>query len=218
MNIADFILIAFLLLMLLIGISKGFVKMAISFLSGIVAFIVAFIFSKPIAGLLDSMAIFDGAKLRIENFFSDRFDTTAESVESTIISMEYPEFVKEFLLDKFSDSSQTLDAGLKTLSENIFNLLLVALSFIILLVSIRIALFFLEKIIQGSFSKIKVLNVTNKLLGAAFSTLQATLIVYVVLGIIALISSRMPDLTETISESLIVSKIYYNNFMVGIFF
>jgi len=218
MNIADFILIVFLLLMIILGISKGFVKMAISFLSGIVAFIAAFILSKPIAGFLETLSIFDGAKLKIENFLTGKFDTTAESIESAITSMEYPGFVKEFLLEKFSDTGQTLETGLQTLAGNIFNLMLVALSFIILLVSIRIAFFFLEKIIEGSFAKIKVLNVTNKLLGAAFSTLQAVLVVYIVLGIIALLSSRMPAITETISESIIVSKIYYNNFMVGIFF
>jgi len=218
MNIADFVLIAFLGLMLLIGISVGFVKMAISFLSGIVSFVIAVMFARPIADILNGFAIFDGAKKGIENFFIGNADSATNSVSQTINSMSQPQFIKEMLLRSISDTSQPLTTGAQALANDVFRLMLIAIAFIVVLIILRIIFFLIGKVIEKSFSKIKILNATNRILGAAFSLLQAALIIYIVLGIISLAGARMPGIVAEISQSAIVSRLYYNNLLMQIFF
>lgn len=217
MNIADIILVVFVGLMILLGFSKGFVKMALSFLSGILALVASLILARPIAAALASLSVFDGARQRIADFFESHADFASQSIAQAIEAMKLPSFIEESLLENFSDTTGSLESGLQVLSENVFIFILTAIVFILLVVGIRVGLYFVEKAFNATFARIKVLNITNRFLGCAFSFLQTVLIVYTVLGIIALIGARMPGLIENIDNSLMVSRLYYNNFLMNIF-
>lgn len=217
MNIADYILIGFVALMLFIGFYKGFAKMAISFLSGIVSFVVALYLATPLANLIDSWKVFDPAKEKIQNFFESGATYTTDNVQQTIEGISAPDFIKNILLSSFADKNEPIDSAVTMLTDKVFNLMLLGIAFIAILIILRIAFFFIEKIIVVTVSKVKVLNMTNRILGGAFSLLQAALLVYIILGIIALMSSGMLDTVDTISESLIVSKLYNNNILMKIF-
>lgn len=214
MNTADIILLAFILLMIILGLYKGFVKMAIGLLTGIAAFIASAFLARPIANALREFSVFDGAKTAIQKFFTDKSDAATKSITQTVNDIAMPEFMKESLLKGFPDPSQTLKSGADTLADKVFFLMLIGIAFILLLIVIRIAFFIIEKSMEGAFKKIKILDATNRVLGAAFSLLQSALIIYIVLAIIALLASRMPSVVSMISESSIVSKLYFNNVLL----
>jgi uncharacterized membrane protein required for colicin V production len=214
MNTADIVLLTFILLMIVLGLYKGFVKMAIGLLTGIAAFIASAFLARPIATALREFSVFDGAKTAIQKFFTDKSDAATKSITQTVNDIAMPEFMKESLLKGFPDPSQTLKSGADTLADKVFFLMLIGIAFILLLIVIRIAFFILEKSMEGAFKKIKILDATNRVLGAAFSLLQSALIIYIVLAMIALLASRIPSIVSVISESTIVSKLYFNNVLL----
>jgi uncharacterized membrane protein required for colicin V production len=214
MNTADIVMIVFILLMLVIGFSKGFVKMAIGLLTGIAAFIASAFLARPIANALREFAIFDGAKSAIQKFFTDKSDAATKTIAQTVNDIVMPDFMKQSLLKDFPNPSQTLKAGADTLADKVFFLMLMCIAFVLLLIVIRIVFFIIEKSMESAFKKIKILDATNRILGAAFSLLQSALVIYIVLAIIALLASRIPSIVSVISDSSIVSKLYFNNVLL----
>lgn len=216
MNIADIILLGFILFMIVLGLYKGFVKMAIGLLAGIAAFIASAFLARPIANALSGFSIFDGAKTAIQKFFTDKSDSATKTITQTVNDIAMPDFMKESLLKGFPDPSQTLRTGADTLADKVFFLMLLGIAFVLLLIVIRMIFFIIEKSMEGAFKKIKILDATNRVLGAAFSLLQSVLMIYIILAIIALLASRLPSVVSMISESSLVSKLYFNNLLLEI--
>lgn len=214
MNIADIVMIVFIISMLLFGIFKGFVKMIIDLVSSLAAFIAAIFLSKTIASVIQDFPIFDGMKKGIQEFFTNNADLASKNVTQTVEGINLPVFVKNYILKDFPDPAQAINAGAQELADRVFYLMLLAIVGIILFIVIRIAFYFLEMVFEKTFNKIRILDAINKIFGGIFGVANAILILYVVLAIAALLASRMPTLMSYISDSAIVSKLYYNNLLM----
>ncbi len=216
MNLADYIFFAFVAVMVLFGIYKGFVRMIVDLLSNIVSFIAAVLLSRPIAGAIQDFAIFDGMKKGIQEFFTNNADLASKNVSQTIDGIILPKFIKDFILKDFPDTAQAVNSGAQALAERIFYLMLLAVICIAIFIIVRVAFYFVETAIEKVFKKIKVLDMTNKFLGAFFGIADAILFVYVILAIAALLASQLPGITRMVSESAVVSKFYFNNLLLMI--
>lgn len=216
MNIADLVMVVFVAAMILFGIKKGFIKMIIDFMSSIVAFFAAAFFSRSIAGAIQDFAIFNGMKKGIQEFFTNNADLASKNVTQAIDGIAIPQIIKNYILKDFPDPAQTLNSGAQALADRVFYLMLLAIVCIALFILIRVAFYFVEATIEKIFEKIKILDVINKFLGAFVGLANAILIIYVVLAIVVLLSSRIPEITSTISESAVLSKLYFNNLLIMI--
>lgn len=214
MNIADIVMMILIISMLLFGIFKGFVKMVIDLISSLAAFIAAIYLSKTIAGVIKDFPIFDGMKNSVQEFFTNNASFASKNVTETINAINLPEFIKNYILKDFPDPTQAINSGALELADRVFYLMLLAIVAIILFIVIRIAFYFLEMVFEKTFNKIKILDAINKIFGGAFGVANALLILYVALAIAALLASRMPGLISLISDSAVVSKLYYNNLLL----
>jgi uncharacterized membrane protein required for colicin V production len=216
MNIADAVLIIFILGMIVLGIMKGFASMVISLFAGIIAFLISAILARPIATLLSAWSLFDGLREKIRDFFLNTAESAASSIQQIVDNLGVPEFIRDSLL-KDMDPGQSILAAAQQLADRVFYYILLAIAFIFLLIVIRILFSLVEKAFEGIFTKVKLLDVANKVLGALFSLVQSALVIYIVLGILAMIASGIPGTISVITESVLVSKIYYNNLLLQIF-
>ena len=216
MNIADYILIIFIGVMLIFGIYKGFVKMVVDLLSNIVSFLVAVVLSRTIAGAIADFAIFDGMKKGIQDFFTNNASLASKNVSQTVDGIVLPQFIKDFLLKGFPDTTQTINNGAQALSERVFYLMLLAIVCIAIFIVVRVAFYFIETAIEKIFKKIKILDMGNKILGGALGVADAVLITYIILAIVTLLASQMPSIVSSVSESSVTSKLYFNNLLLMI--
>ena len=216
MNIADYIFFLFIAAMILFGIFKGFVGMIVDLLSNIVSFIAAVFFSRALTGAIQDFPIFDGMKKAIQEFFTNNAALASKNVTQTIDGIALPQFVKDFILKDFPNSGQSVNNAAQTLAERVFYLMLLAIVCIAIFIIVRVAFYFVETVIMKVFKKIKILDVTNKILGAFLGLADGILILYIILAIITLISARVPSITQAVSDSAIVSKFYFNNLLLMI--
>lgn len=216
MNIADYILFIFIAAMILFGIYKGFVGMIVDLLSNIVSFIAAVFFAKALTGAIQNFPIFDGMKKAIQEFFTNNADLASKNVTQTVDGIALPQFIKDFILKDFPNSGESVNIGAQSLAERVFYLMLLAIVCLVIFIIVRVAFYFVETVIMKIFKKVKILDAVNKILGAVLGVADAVLILYVVLAIITLLSTRIPSITSVVSDSAIVSKFYFNNLLLMI--
>ena len=216
MNIADYVLFVFIAAMILFGIYKGFAGMVVDLLSNIVSIIVAVVFSRALTGAIKDLPLFDGMKKAIQEYFTNNAALASKNVSQTVDGITLPQFIKNFILKEFPNSGQSLNNGAQTLSEYVFYLMLLAIVCLAIFIMVRVAFYFVEVATMKLFRKIKILDVTNKILGALFGIANAVLILYIALAILALLSTRVPTVTQAVSDSAIVSKFYFNNLLLMI--
>ncbi|MDD2392657.1 MAG: CvpA family protein [Eubacteriales bacterium] len=214
MNITDIVFVLFVGLLIVIGVVKGFVRTVIDLISGFVAFVAALILSRPIAHLLADMTYFDPAKQRISDFFNDRASGAADTVTKAVNGLSVPEFISEYILKDIPDSSTLLSDGVQYVSSAFFTLMLTAIVFVVILIIIRMLFFFLAKSFESLFKKVKVLRTTDKLLGALLGALNALFITLIILSVVAMAASKFPKFIDSISDSLIVSRLYNDNLLL----
>lgn len=214
MNIADYIMFGFLALVVFYGIKKGLIKMVINFFSNIIAFLAAAFLAKPIVGYIGDFSIFNGFRKGIEEFFTNNADLVNKNVQQTIDGIAIPDFVKEQIMKGFPDPAQSINAGAKALSERVFQMILLGFVCIAIFILIRIALYFVEAAIEKLFEKIKIFDMANKILGGVVGFADAVLMIYLFLAVLMIVASRMPALTEYVTDSAVVGKLYYNNLLV----
>ncbi len=216
MNLADLGLFVFIIAMLLFGIKKGFVKMVIDLLSNILSFIFAVFFARTIATAVQDFSIFDGMKKCIQEFFTHNADLASKNVTQTINGLALPDFIKRYVLKDFPNPSQTINSGATILAERVFHLMLLAIVCIALIIIIRVGFYFIDVAIEKFLEKIEILSMVNKFLGGILGVANGLLIVYIALAIIALLASRMPDITSSVVTSSVLSKLYNNNLLLMI--
>ncbi|MHB1453501.1 MAG: CvpA family protein [Saccharofermentanales bacterium] len=214
MNPADICFLIFIVLLTVIGMFKGFVRMIVDLFSGIIAFVAAVVLSGPIASALGGMSLFDSSKEKIRTFFLDHAANASETVGKAVAKLQIPEFIKSFILKDAGDPAALIGSGVDTLADKVFMMMLTAVIFIVIMVIIRIVFFILEKSIEGIFKKVKLLNATNKILGGALGFVNAIFTVYIILAILAMTSSTFPQTVSYITESILVSRLYFNNLLL----
>ena len=214
MNIADYIMFICIGLAVFYGIKKGFIKMIVNLLSSIAAFLIAVFSARAITAAIRDFSIFDGFRKGIQEFFTNNADLVNKNVRQAVESIALPEFIKNSLLKDFPDPSQTINAGAQALAERVFDLILLGIVCIALFIVVRIAFCFLETILEKILGKIKILDAANKVLGGVMGFADAVLILYFALAVITLLASRFPGLVHYVTDSEVVSKLYFNNLLL----
>lgn len=218
MNYVDIIFILFLGIFAAVGVIKGFVKTVIDFASGIIAFLVAGIFAKPIAVFLSGLSVFEPGQKKIELFLMEKAGGASSTAEKILSDIKIPDFVSKYLINNMDGSATKMQDIISELASGLYVLFLTAIVFIVILIIVRIIFFLLDKTIKALFKKVKLLKNTDKALGGILGLLNALFIVSLILALIALGSSKLPGITNAVSQSLLVDKIYQNNILLKLFY
>ena len=204
--IIDVVLVAFIALFTFIGYKQGLVKAAIKILSFFIAIIIAFVLYKPVSNfLIKNTNIDEKIKgIMVENVKLDEKEETSDS-----------NIVKQNLSNKIiAGTNDTIEEV-----SNSFTVKIIEIGVIIALYIIaRIALIFVTKL-ADLITKIPGIKQINAFGGIIYGFIKGVLLVYIILGIIYLVSPMIKSNTfKEIDNTIITKEIYNNNVLLKLVF
>lgn len=203
-----------------LGLKKGFVKMAFSVASTIVALLVAMIFSPVVAGMMKSneniVGFFDEKIGAIINFTSDEAEEETESKQESLIeSLPLPETFKDTLLE-----NNTAEAYMELQANNfkefvcrqITNVIINAIAFVITLILAIIGLIVLCFALN-LLTKLPLLKQVNTTAGLAIGLVEGVLVVWILFVILTMFAGSEfgSKALALISENPLLNFLYKNN-------
>lgn len=225
--ILDIIIVAFIAILVIVGIKRGIAATLLNLLSVAAAGLLAYIGSKLVAGWIYSAFI----SRTVTESVSETVSNSAQNAE--IISQEaidnLPDFIKGLLsafgiqTDAFNDSAaqavqNNSDALAKTVDDTISPVVISVLS-VVLLVVMFIVFLIICKFIARRLVRLfdlPVISAVNRLLGGTLGFLEGAAIC-----LVAILACRVllpytaePLITpEMIDQSIIFKAVYYSDFM-----
>lgn len=199
--IIDLVLVLIIALFTFIGYKQGLVKAAIKIFSFFIAIAIALILYKPISNIVIEKTTVD-----------DKIKSTM--VENVKINEEENEESKEGSNILKNNLTNKIIAGANDTMEQIagaFTIKIIEIGVILLLYVIaRIVLKFISAL-TDLITKLPIIKQINKAGGTVYGFLKGIIIVYVLLGIIYLISPAIKSNALNEIDNTIITKYVYNN-------
>ena len=218
--ITDGIVAAIVLIFVLVGVKKGFIKSVLSFFGTIVALIVAFIFCKQFAGILDDkFSLLSKLAGIVENTLDNNskfaIELSAGAIQESLEAANIPGFMVSLIMQLPVVINNTYPAGTTVatlVAPVIANYILLLISFLGLFIIFKIVLIIL-KLFADSIKKVKIIDVVDKLLGLVVGVIEATIVIYISLTVISFFPTVMSKPMQGINESQITKYLYESDIL-----
>ncbi len=220
MNEFDILVIAILLIMVVVGFSKGFIRTLYTFLAFMVTFVLTYYFYPYVTQfLMTSTSLYTSLSEKISEVLnlSDLMNNMMgrEEQVNAIGSLSLPEQMKEMLVAN-NNSEMFHLLGASSFEDYISGMLATWVINLISFIGLFILISLILSIVFGIIdlvSKLPLLNITNKaaggLLGAIFGI---GIVLIVMMGISMIITSgTKPEWITMMDESSVAKLFYYNN-------
>ena len=232
-DIISIVYVAIIVLFALIGLKRGFFKTLVSFLKGIISFVVSIFLCEPLAKLLTNSTIGANVVIKISDVLNSKgglFTATITNenkealLSQALNQIKVPNGLHDFLTSLVvvpSEGSVTIG---EALALSITYYVFIAITFLVLLILVRIAVKLISKMFK-SLEQIPFVGILNKLLGTVLNAFIGLVIVclisYAITCIIPLNNEVSTFLVETMrledQEVFTISKYFYeNNFLLVI--
>ena len=208
--IVDLIIGVIIILFLIIGYKKGLVFCLINLATFIVAIVLAFALCSPVAELVKNTTDIDeNMKAFIVSHMpgGDEIDLKANE--------QLPDPIKNAIDDSVTAINEAKEKAIDATATEITNNVLKAICFVAIFFLVKILMWVL-KLVSRIFTKIPVIEQINSLGGMIVGTLEGIIIVYVVFGVISLISPMLTNtaIVDSINGSFFGKMMYNNNIVV----
>ena len=217
--ILDIVVILFAILMLIICARKGFINCFFGAISTVIALLVAITFAKSFVASTDGVfgleSIIQG---KLEEAFAQIHgfdaDVSKSGVEKALEEQNVSALLAGLVM-KIVGKQDSIEAGTTLamlLGEVTADFAITLIAGIILYIITKICLGFLSGVLNVFAENINLVNSTNIILGAVLGFLWAMLIVCAILAALAIFPNE--GITEYLSKTLFVGKLYENNPLV----
>lgn len=210
--ITDLILIAIVMVFVIIGYVKGLTGSLIKLASFIVAVVLALILYKPLSNVaMQKTQIDEKIETAIIQNFSKTENQNEENMPTTLV-----ESINNKIEKETTDARNEIVE--KTAKSTTLTIMRVGTAIAIYL-AVRLVLFIVSVLAKG-ITQLPLLKEVDKAGGIAYGLVQGIVMVYVLLGIISLISVVWPNnpAVEAISQSYIGLILYNNNIILKLIF
>lgn len=219
--IIDIIIAAILLLNMIFGARRGFVKTVYKFLKVIIAFAVSYMFANPLAQYLKTTElynnIFDGIKENVGTYVSQNL-TPDFSGAATETGAEFSKLLSlmgitpEQLADEYQKVAGTQEAGdriTEFIVEPACNGIVTVISFIAIFVASLFVLYILMKLLN-LFASIPGIKFLNKTLGLASGIVVALVQIFVLSALFELALPYLSGLGIGIDKDAVATSALYS--------
>ena len=226
--IATIIVILILLFCFFYGFKRGFLKIVLTTLALVVTIVAAGVLAPHLSKWLGTTFIGTGIEKSINSYMDKKIDSsteelvnkTKEAQEAVIDALPLPKFLKNDISKKNEESEyKLLDVTTfkEYVSTRLSNIILQALSYIILLVVIYAVLRIVLRII-GVIGRIPIIGGINRLLGGILCLIEGLLILWCICFLVTAISGSEfgQSVVKVINESPLLKLIYDNNLLVTV--
>lgn len=215
-NIIDFIVIGIMILFMIEGTVKGFVRSIFGLLSFILSILIAKLLYSDLAVILKTTTNMDeNLKVWIlERLGGNMGEKVADLSSSQLSSLKIPELLHSDFLVKLHEGNLTESLQIQ-ITQLLSDLMINILAVFIIFFASQIVFWLLEKILN-LFTKLPVISQLNRFLGFIFGSLKGVVILYISFALLIPILSFVPQqgITDKINESIIGSELYNNNVVV----
>ena len=217
--------IAFLLIFVIIGACRGFLRVLLSATSLIIALILAGTFAQPLAQFAnDTTGIGRGVSQKIEDYINNTVSPLTQGAEDAqeqiIESLPLPESMKTELRNNYDIASQVQDGTAdfaKNMASSISDLVLKILSFILLFIVILLVLKLIMRL-SNVINHIPVLGGINRIFGAVLGLAEGIIFLWMICIVIMMLSGRPAgaECEEVIRKSDFLTFIYEHNYLMTV--
>jgi uncharacterized membrane protein required for colicin V production len=208
--IVDLIIGVIIILFLIIGYKKGLVFCLINLATFIVAIVLAFALCSLVAELVKNTTDVDeNMKAFIVSHMPGGEEIDLKANE------QLPDPIKNAIDDSVTAINDAKEKAIDATATEITNNVLKAICFVAIFFLVKILMWVL-KLVSRIFTKIPVIEQINSLGGMIVGTLEGIIIVYVVFGVISLISPMLTNtaIVDSINGSFFGKMMYNNNIVV----
>lgn len=213
--IADIVIGVLAFIIIIVNMKKGFVKQIIGLIATILALVLAYLLCSKLTEFLnDKFGWHDKLAASISGGFADKGDAfnaqaTAESVKAAVQSLGFPDFVTDAIVKLASSLTDGAVSVGQFVADVIAKYILLAASFVVLFIVIRLLLQLVKLIIVKIFT-LPILKGIDIILGLVLGLIKVLFTVYVIVYVIELMpnfASFVESLKKAVSESKIISFI-----------
>ncbi|MBR3805006.1 MAG: CvpA family protein [Clostridia bacterium] len=216
LNVAliDLIFFGLMLIAIIIGIAKGFLRQILSILGIIAAIVLSVILCKHLAGLIENKipSITNGVSGMVEKIFGlsgVATSGTKEQIIETLQTTKIPSFLHSIVANSIIES-----AGELGLTSVLTRWALVAISFVVIFI-LSLILFAIVKKLFKALTRIKAVGFVDRILGALFMALKFMVLALVLVTVLSVFID-MNSLLSPVLESGKPVKSVFNSLMTAI--
>ena len=204
----DIIVILIFILTIFLSMRKGFIGTVASFFKGIASVVAAYFLSGPLGKFIAGSPVGESTGLRINSYLQDKWQDSE---------------VYQALPDLFRENADSASTGfIAETAVRINQIAWIILSFIIILVAIRIILGIMVKAAKKSRDKEGFTGTLDWFLGLVMGILLGLIAVFVFLALLFPVASLVApghaqDIMSWFDGSFFAQDLYYNNLLLLIF-
>lgn len=225
-GVVDIVLVLIMLISLILGFKKGFLKKAIGLVGILVALAVAVVFCRQLAEALKVNKVFYQIYTNVENNVISSMPNGADSsIKEVLVQIGIPDFLAGMFASNIAASTDASSIA-ANIAEFFYTVALVGISFVILFVGVFLVTIVL-KIIASILRGNAIIRFVDGILGMALYFCLTMVFVYIVFAIMRAISNQeffascqnfLNVDMKLNEETFRLSKFFYNNnFIYGFF-
>ena len=208
--IVDLIIGIIIIVFLIIGYKKGLVFCLINLATFIVAIVLAFALCSPVAELIkNTTEVDENMKSFVVSHMPGGEDIDLKANE------QLPEPIRNAIDGSVASINEAKEKAIDATATEITNNVLKAICFIAIFFLVKILMCVL-KVVSKIFTKLPVIEQINSLGGMIVGALEGMIIVYVIFGVISLVSPMLTNtaIVDSINGSFFGKMMYNDNVVV----
>ena len=231
----DVILIAALVIFVVLGAKKGFIRALLDGFSTLIAGVLAYTFVEPASQYAYDSFVRNLVRNSLSNALNSTtndFGSVTEKVEilidkipesainfSTKFGFNVDAVADSIIKSRPGDKEVLIDTIMTDIADKIMMPLVETITFIVLLVAFVFVLAVVIRLFDSLIKKIPVVKETDKVFGALLGLLKGVIVIFVACTVLAFIagSSQDEQFVEIVSSSKILEFVNNNNPLLNIF-
>lgn len=202
MIILDLVVIGLIILGALSGHKKGLIGIVVSFISLILALVLAFALQSTVADLLYDSGVGESVNSIVEDNIQQMIED-GKNVEDSFYGS---------IISNVTTSEQISQA-----SETVTRFIMKGVSFIAIFLVVKLICYILQMVLNLVFN-LPILSSINSIGGTAVGALSVVLKIWILLAILSFLAPlpMFSSIEEYINQTIIIKLLYNYNFIVGI--
>ncbi len=224
----DIILIAVIAFFVIAAAKKGFISSSRTIVSLLLTAILFVSFQPIVLDFMQKSPLGDNIKTMVSQNITKTYekeslpeDTDTSDTEQALAicdALSLPKFLSDSIEETITEMSEIKNNVLEVITDTITLLMLRLISLFVLFAVVKIFVFLALKILESLF-ELPGLKALNRTLGAVLGIFNALLAVYIICGLISLLTptNNLSVVQDAVNSTYIVKYFYDNNLLLSLF-